>query len=141
MTEEAPQPLRRCANCGAELRPTDRYCGECGLPTFVPPPTPPAAPEGAPAVQPPSAPQEPGRPATGPSENRTWAIVAGVILILIGAVACILGTLVMLGASWMSTDTDSGWIVAAGGLCCVLPALVLMIGGGIVWYVWGRKKS
>jgi F0F1-type ATP synthase assembly protein I len=28
--------VERCANCGAELRPNDRYCGECGLPAFVP---------------------------------------------------------------------------------------------------------
>lgn len=136
MTEEAPQPIRRCANCGAELRPTDRYCGECGLPTFVPPPTPPTAPAETPAT----APQQPSRVATGASDNRTWAVVTGIILILIGAAACLIGALVMLGASWLGTETDTGWLVAAGGLCCVLPALVLMIGGGIVWYVWGRKK-
>lgn len=140
MTEETPEPIRRCANCGAELRPTDRYCGECGLPTFVPPPTPPTAPAETPAAPPPGAPQQPPRPVTGESDNRTWAIVTGIVLILIGAVACMLGALVMVGASLMATDTDTGWLVAAGGLCCVLPALVLMIGGGVVWYVWGRKK-
>jgi len=140
MTEEGPEPIRRCANCGAELRPTDRYCGECGLPTFVQPPTPPAAPEAAPAALP-SAPKEPARAPAGPSDNRTWAIVAGVILLLIGAVACSVGALLMLGASWIATDTDPGWIVATGGLCCVLPALAMMIAGGVVWYVWGRKKS
>lgn len=139
MTEESPQPVRRCANCGAELRPTDRYCGECGLPTFVPPPAPPTPPEAAPQPVPPSA-AEPKRPTTGETDNRTWAIVTGIIFILIGGVACALGALVMLGASWLATDTDSTWLVAASGLCCVLPSLVLIIGGGIVWYVWGRKK-
>lgn len=125
MTQESPEPARRCANCGAELRPTDRYCGECGLPTFVTPPA--QAPTAVPA-------------ADAGSDSRTWAIVAGILLLLIGAVACIVGLLVMLSASWIAADTDGGWIVAASGLCCVLPALVLMIGGGVVWYVWGRKK-
>lgn len=134
MTEEAPEPIRRCANCGAELRPTDRYCGECGLPTFVPAP-PAAAP--APAAPAPA----PGPATAAESDNRTWAIVAGILLLLIGAVACIAGVLLMLGASWIAADTDAGWIVAASGLCCVLPALVLMIGGAVVWYVWGRKKA
>ncbi len=139
MTEEAPQPVRRCANCGAELRPTDRYCGECGLPTFVSPPAQPTPSAETPAVPP--KPAEAPPPAPGPSDNRTWAIVTGIILILVGAVSCGVGALVMLGASLMATDTDSGWITATAGLCCVLPALVLMIGGGIIWYVWGRKKS
>ena len=33
-----PSAMRspRGANCGADLRPTDRYCGGCGLPAFVP---------------------------------------------------------------------------------------------------------
>lgn len=132
MTEEGPEPIRRCANCGAELRPTDRYCGECGLPTFVTPsaeaPTPAAAPAAVPA-------------ATPESDNRAWAIVASILLLLIGAVACVVGALLMFGASWIAADTDSGWIAVASGLCCVLPALAMMIGGGIVWYVWGRKKS
>ncbi len=135
MTEETPEPIRRCANCGAELRPTDRYCGECGLPTFIP-----APPAEAPAAAAPAAAPAPAPAPAAESDNRTWAIVAGILLLLIGAVACIVGALLMLGASWIATDTDADWIVAASGLCCVLPALVLMIGGGLVWYVWGRKK-
>lgn len=41
-----PPPPRTCPQCGAELDPKDRFCGDCGavvLSTPAPPPPPPAA--------------------------------------------------------------------------------------------------
>jgi ribosomal protein L32 len=147
MTQEVPEPIQKCANCGAELRPNDRYCGECGLPAFVPASA--EAPKGEPvSLATAAASREPASaPATLPpaqkSDNRTWAVVTGVILLLIGAASCALGSLVMISASWFvsGTDVDPGWLVSGTGLCCVLPAVLLMIAGGAVWYVWGRKKA
>lgn len=142
--DQAPEPVQKCANCGAELRLNDRYCGECGLPTFVPAraeaakaaPPPPEKPQ---AALPPPAPPAPVAPAK--SDNRTWAVVTGVILLLVGAAACALGTVAMLSVSWFSVDSDAPYLLGGTGLCCVLPAVLLMIAGGVVWYVWGRKKA
>ncbi len=130
MTQESPEPVRKCANCGAELRPNDRFCGECGLPTFVEP-----APETAPKLK--SVLAESDKSAKG-----TWAIVTGIVLILIGLGACAFGSLVLLMVPLMEMPEETGTIVqATSGICCVLPALLLAIAGGVVWYVWGRKKD
>lgn len=145
--EVVPEPIQKCANCGAELRLNDRYCGECGLPTFVPARTEPAkkepvllgAPTAASAPTPPVAPAAPPPPAK--SDNRTWAVVTGVILLLIGAAACAIGTIIMLSVSWFAVDVDAPYWLGGTGLCCVLPAVLLMIAGGVVWYAWGRKKA
>jgi len=146
VASEAPEPVQKCANCGSDLRPTDRYCGGCGLPAFVPARAEPPATEPAPTPEalapvPPVAPVAP--PPAQKSDNRVWAIVAGVILLLIGAAACAIGVIVMATASWFvaGTDVDPSLLTGGGGLCCVLPSVLLMIAGAVVWYVWGRKKA
>lgn len=147
---EVPEPVQKCANCGADLRPTDRYCGGCGLPAFVPaqaevtapPPEPaPETPAPAAAPVPPAATVAP--PPAQKSDNRVWAIVAGVILLLVGVASCGIGVIAMATASWFATDTgiDPTMWTAGSGLCCVLPAVLLMVAGVVVWYVWGRKKA
>jgi hypothetical protein len=137
MAEETPESVRRCANCGAELRPNDRYCGECGLPTFVstsPAKTP--SPSSSPQ-EPAPAPSQPARPGGGGA----WAIIVGVLLILIGLGGCALGSLVLLVAPVAGTGSESGFVEAASGLCCVLPALALAAAGGFIWYRWGRSRA
>ena len=147
---ELPEPVQKCANCGADLRPTDRYCGGCGLPAFVPakaevttpaPEPKPETPAPAAATVPPVAPAAP--PPAQKSDNRVWAIVAGVILLLVGVASCGIGVIAMATASWFATDAgiDPSMWTAGSGLCCVLPSVLLMIAGAVVWYAWGRKKA
>jgi hypothetical protein len=47
----------------------------------------------------------------------------------------------MLSVSWFAVDVDAPYWLGGTGLCCVLPAVLLMIAGGVVWYAWGRKKA
>jgi pyruvate/2-oxoglutarate dehydrogenase complex dihydrolipoamide acyltransferase (E2) component len=147
---ELPEPVQKCANCGADLRPTDRYCGGCGLPAFVPakaevttpaPEPKPETPAPAAATVPPVATAAP--PPAQKSDNRVWAIVAGVILLLVGVASCGIGVIAMATASWFATDAgiDPSMWTAGSGLCCVLPSVLLMIAGAVVWYAWGRKKA
>lgn len=130
MTQETPEPVQKCANCGAELRPGDRYCGECGLPTFVEP-----APQVAPEVK--SALTAPTKTPKG-----TWAVVTGIVLILIGLGACAFGSLILIFTPMLEVHSDTGTaLLVSSGICCMLPALLLIIAGAVVWYVWGRKKQ
>jgi len=147
-TPEAPAPIRRCANCGAELRPNDRFCGECGLPVYVAPaqeakpvespaetsPTPPPTTPTVPATLPPPLPPK--------TSSGTWAVVVGVVLLLIGLASCAIGALVIAFMPSIESDPDIITTFQTGsGLCCILPALLLIVAGGVVWYVWGRKKA
>ena len=130
MTQESIEPVRKCANCGAELRPTDRFCGECGLPTFVEP-TP------KPEVAAKSALTAPTKAPKG-----TWAVITGIALIVLGLGACAFGSLVLLITPMLNMHRDTATALqATSGICCVLPALLLVIGGAVVWYAWGRKKE
>jgi hypothetical protein len=143
---EIPEPVQKCANCGADLRPTDRYCGGCGLPAFVPAKAEVTAPAPAPEPVPAAAPKPPATTVASPAQkadNRVWAIVAGVILLLVGVASCGIGVIAMATASWFATDTgiDPSMWTAGSGLCCVLPSVLLMIAGAVVWYAWGRKKA
>jgi len=152
MTQETPQPpatFQRCANCGAELRPNDRFCGECGLPVYVSPgqeakpvgapqetsPAPPPTTATVPATPPPPVPPKP--------RDGTWAVVVGVVLILIGLASCALGAIAIALAPeiWLDDPNFISTFQAGSGLCCILPAVLLAIAGGVVWYVWGRKKA
>jgi len=130
MTQETPEPVQKCANCGAELRPGDRFCGECGLPTFVEP-APKAASEAKPALI---------APSTTP--RGTWAVVTGIVLILLGLGSCAFGSFILIITPMLDVyrETETALQVSSG-ICCMLPALLLVIAGAVVWYVWGRKKQ
>lgn len=130
MTQESTEPARKCANCGAELRPTDRFCGECGLPTFVEP-TP------KPQVETRSTLSAPTQTPKG-----TWAVITGIVFILLGLGACAFGSILLLIVPTLDLHRDTAAALqVTSGVCCIFPALLLAIAGGVVWYVWGRKKK
>ena len=144
-TPEAPAPVRRCANCGAELRPNDRFCGECGLPVYVAPAQeakPVESPPETSPTPPPTTPTVPAAPPPPKTSSGTWAVVVGVVLLLIGLASCAIGALVIAFMPQIEPDPDIvSFVQAVSGFCCVLPALLLAVAGGVVWYVWGRKKA
>lgn len=133
----------QCRVCGAVLLPQDEFCGECGTPrpeaaSPVPPDErPPAA---APAPPPEEIAESEEVAAAKPSFSaQTGWRVAFLALVVVGALACLLGVSVFLFAGLTETE---GWTMGENWIfstfCCLLPiagsGLVLMMAGVGIWY-------
>ena len=133
--------IEQCSNCGAILGPKDDFCAECGAPR---PPKPEAS-EGAPtaeapALPPPSAPP-PASPA-GESDVR-WR-VAMMVLLVLGALACVAGLVAFVLFALIESEgytTMENWLFSA--VCCLFPiggaGAIMAIVGVTIWYSRLRK--
>jgi hypothetical protein len=86
----------KCVNCGAELYPGDKFCGECGAPQRMPSPEAslPERPQAWPVRPPTTAPSPPAAPPTGKALPWPWIVtgcggllIVGLIVIAVVAVA------------------------------------------------------
>ena len=136
----------QCEYCGAVLLPEDQFCGECGAPrpeatSPVPPDARPPAlnPGGEPA---PAAPV-PAKTLPSPGGTTAWR-AAFIVLLVVGALICLLGLLVFL---LFGLTEAEGWTAgenwAFSAFCCLLPiggaGLVLLMAGAGIWYARLRK--
>lgn len=69
--------MQRCAQCGTELEPDERFCGNCGAPAAASPPSVPTGPDPAPS-------------AARPASVLPWILI-GCLLLFFGAGAAGLG--------------------------------------------------
>jgi hypothetical protein len=121
----------QCKTCGAVLTAEDEFCGECGTPV---PPAAEATGRKAPQRRPTSPP--PAKPKRGPETG--WR-AAFLILVVVGALACLAGLVSFLFAGFIPSEgytTEENWALAT--ICCLLPlagsgAILLVTGLGI-WY-------
>ncbi len=101
----------KCSNCGAELAPEDRFCGECGAPR--PPVPPPIVEAELPEAQPPPPPVAaaplPEAPPTRKRSRRRWLAVGCVGLVL--AAICMLAGA---GLVWVLSDSLGGITIDLG---------------------------
>jgi hypothetical protein len=138
----------QCENCGAVLAADDVFCGECGAPRPV----------GSQAIQAAARPQAATEtaaraPVTAPPlvsvahppavGNRGWR-AAFIVLVVLGALACLLGlaSFLLFGSIPGENMTrQEDWLSAT--LCCLLPiggtGALLAAAGGTIWYVRLRK--
>jgi hypothetical protein len=141
--------LLQCENCGAVLAKEDIFCGECGAPR-------PSQAEVSetkdlaraevvtPAELTPRADPVPAAPARSEPASTGWR-VAFIVLVVLGAIACIAGVLAFLLFGSMESEATTpaeDWLYAA--LCCLLPiggtGVLLATGGLAIWYARVRNR-
>jgi hypothetical protein len=132
----------KCSECGSEIVPGEKFCGNCGAPVegampagedeqespardetviaetpAVPPiePDEPSLPELDEDLPPPPPPPPPLEPAQGRDNKRTWIIVAVVAILLILCCCCV----VILGSVFWEDIAD-----AVEGMAEIVPTLI-----------------
>lgn len=141
----------QCDNCGAVLLQEDVFCGECGAPrpqstesiepeTGETPPTP----DHTATDRPPHAPARPQPVRPSAASDTGWR-VAFIVLVVLGAFACVAGiaTFLLFGATSTETTTPAeDWLYSA--ICCLLPiggtGTLLAAIGGVIWYTRLRSR-
>jgi hypothetical protein len=139
----------QCENCGAVLLPEDVFCGECGAPR------PSQAEVDESTTEEPSVSQLPDEPlvaeamlealAQPSSSSETRWRVAAVVLVVLGALACIAGiaAFLLFGLTPSETSTpQEDWLFST--ICCLLPiggsGVLLAAIAGIIWYTRLRER-
>lgn len=134
-----PEQTVQCDNCGAILLPEDIFCGECGAPRPSS-----ARPSGLPPrpamKHPPSV--SPLRSAKSSEPGFYWAFI---ILVILGAIACLIGLATFLLFGFTGTETfttEENWLYAT--LLCLLPiggaGAVLLGVGAFIWFTRLRHR-
>jgi hypothetical protein len=138
------EPIQ-CDNCGAVLLEEDLFCGECGAPrpslTEVAQPATHEPSASQPLPAPPLAPRPGGRSA---SPTRGWR-VSVIILGILAAVLCLLGTAGFLLFGLTESEgftTEENWVFAT--LCCLLPiagsGVILAVAAVGIWFARLRNR-
>jgi hypothetical protein len=132
----------QCHNCGAVLLAEDVFCGECGAPRA--PSTEPAEPVEAEQPAPPVLPPAPTSAQPTSPTGTGWR-VAFIVLVVLGAIACIAGILVFVLVGSLESEAmtpQEDWLYSA--LCCLLPiggtGAILAASGGLIWYTRLRER-
>ena len=123
----------KCPKCGAEIAPGDVFCGNCGSMAL--------------AEEEAAIPSPPAPPAVPPADRARRAVTISIILVIVGVVLCLAGLGLGVAFAFLGQGDELSLAESAlsSAICCLtpfaLPGIILTAIGGVVWFVWGRKKK